>query len=229
MAGETGARVRGVTIPGATAAQVPQTGAIPPRPANLRYISALIGTDDANQLTWDSESTDDVTTWVIESSSAPDMRTSNWETVETVSNAGTANVYTIVSQVSDRWFRVKGRTARNDGYYAGPVSNIDPARTITVKGYFLRGDGTPVPGGQVELVFDTSEDQVSDSAYRTYVTQPVIAAYEESTGFWEAKISTAMGLNVKIRKKGDGTNESSAAKDLSSSYEDVFDTELTDA
>ena len=202
---------------------------MPSRPSNLRYVSAQLGTEDLNQLLWDAVSTTYVTTWIIETSESYDF-SGTWIVLATVANSGADNVYTVSAQVADRWFRIKGRSSiGNDGFYAGPVSNRDPARTITVKGYLGDMRNAALEDGTVEVSLSTTSDQIDISGYRRIITTPITVQVEAGTGFWDVKLLTGTGYNALFRFRGRGTNEVSGAKVLPTTGEDVWFSDLANA
>lgn len=213
-------------------AVVPETGAIPDRPANFKYVSAQLGTSDANQLQWDAESTSDVTTFEVQWSETGDFDGA-WNHQTTVTNTGVANVYTIADQVANRYFRVRAINKGNESYWAGPVANRNPARTVTIKGYFRTPDLKPVSNGQVWMELSGSAAQFDVDYYTRVEATKINARYESETGFWEMKVPQSNTVGDRTGTfyfRGANSLENTDAKVLpDGSEEDVFYTKLVDA
>ena len=225
-------RTRG-PIKGGQAAIVPETGAIPNRPANFKYVSAQLGTTDANQLQWDAQTTGNVTTFVVEWS-AGYLFSGVWVQQTVITNTGVANVYTLADQVADRFFRVKAVNAiGNASYWAGPINNRDPQRTVTIKGRFLTPNKQPVLNGQIWMELSGSDTQIDVDGYIRMETTKINAVYEANTGFWEMKVpqSDAVGDRTgKFYFRGANSLGNTEFKTLpGGDDEDVFYTDLVDA
>lgn len=214
---------------------VPQYGAIPPRPAHFKYRSYLSGGTDYNQLEWAAVSTSLVDHFVIE---VADTYNGTFTVLAaSVSNDGTAQVYSITSQVSGKWFRIKAvNSVGYESLYAGPIENRKPGRTVTVKGYLKDLNDDPNADGIITVKLNTSSKFITLNGYQTVEIVPEIVQPEADTGFWEIRLFSSnefdadnpVGYLFTLRGKTNiETTVAKVAPDGSS--EDVWFSELANA
>ena len=177
---------------GTGSAPIPETGPIPPRPADFLFTSNLSGVTDANRVEWASNTVAEVSHWKLYSGTAPNDETdydntSLWTLVTQITNTATANTYSLPDQISNRWFiLVPFNSFGNAGKVAGPIENRRPGRTVTVKGYFKDLNGNAVSDGEITVKLSVSSTITSVvlTGHQRVVLSPETIT-PDAAGFWE--------------------------------------------